>query len=371
METPPQARTKGPQRDTSKPDGEKKSESSADQKRTARVLKTAVGVVVALVAAAASSVYYTRFIAPFESTDNAFIEAHVTPIAPQVAGRVARLCIQDNQEVNRGDVLLEIDPRDYEAKLAQAQASLAAANSRLGQASAQLAVDLAKAEQEKASSTAAEAEAGRTQAELKRYQSVESRAVSRSQVDVAETQARSAAAQADVARNKIRAAQAQVEFSKASIQAAAADIEQSQAAIRQAELNLSYTKITASEAGRVTRRTVEQGAYVQPGQALMAIVPHQLWVVANFKETQLALMRVGQPVEIKVDAYPGLKFNGRVDSIQTGAGARFSMFPPENATGNYIKVVQRVPVKIVFDAPPDTQLSLGPGVSVEPKVRVK
>jgi membrane fusion protein (multidrug efflux system) len=154
------------------------------------------------------------------------------------------------------------------------------------------------------------------------------------------------------------------------MQTAAADIEQAEAAVSMAELNLSYTKITAPQDGRVTRRTVEQGAYVQPGQALMAIVPRQFWVVANFKETQLARMRVGQPVEIKVDAYPGRVFNGRVESIQTGSGARFSMFPPENATGNFIKVVQRVPVKIVFDASPDTQITLGPGMSVVPSVRV-
>ncbi|MGB7769198.1 MAG: HlyD family secretion protein, partial [Verrucomicrobiia bacterium] len=141
--------------------------------------------------------------------------------------------------------------------------------------------------------------------------------------------------------------------------------------LHQAELNLSYTKVTAPEDGRVTRRAVEEGAYVQPGQALMAIVPHQYWVIANFKEIQLTHMRPGQPVEIKVDAYPQFKIKGHVDSIQSGAGARFSLFPPENATGNYIKVVQRVPVKIVFDDDPQTQLALGPGMSVDPKVRVK
>src|SRR4029077_8239499 len=139
---------------------------------------------------------------------------------------------------------------------------------------------------------------------------------------------------------------------------------------RQAELNLSYAKVTAPEGGRVTRRMVEKGAFAQIGQALLTIVPRQIWVVANFKETQLEDMRPGQPVEIKVDAYPHHKFTGRVDSIQTGSGARFSMFPPENATGNYIKVLQRVPVKIVFNNSSRTDLVLGPGMSVEPKVRV-
>jgi len=337
--------------------------------------KARMGTRIALAAAAlamgvAAGVYYFRCILPFESTDNASIEGHVTPIAPQVSGRVARLLVQDNQDVKQGDVLLEIDPRDYEAKLAQARASLAAAKSQFEQARAALAVDEAKAGEERAGVIAAEAEASRAGADLKRYQAVESRAVSRSQTDLAETQARSAVAQADVARGKALAAQAQVELGKAGMQTAAADIEQAEAAVSMAELNLSYTKITAPQDGRVTRRTVEQGAYVQPGQALMAIVPRQFWVVANFKETQLARMRVGQPVEIKVDAYPGRVFNGRVESIQTGSGARFSMFPPENATGNFIKVVQRVPVKIVFDASPDTQITLGPGMSVVPSVRV-
>ena len=148
-------------------------------------------------------------------------------------------------------------------------------------------------------------------------------------------------------------------------------MQQAEARLQQAELNLSYTQVTAPEDGRVTRRVVEQGAYIQPGQALMAIVPRHYWVIANFKEIQLTHMRVGQPVEVVVDAYPGRKFKGHVESIQNGAGARFSLFPPENATGNYIKVVQRVPVKIILDDLPGNDLALGPGMSVVPKVRVK
>lgn len=352
-------------------DSERKANPPDASDRPKSPLKLALLIVALVIGTAVGVGYYFRYIAPFESTDNASIEGHVTPIAPQVAGRVKHLLIQDNQEVRQGDVLLEIDPSDYEARLAQARAGLAAAKSQLDQAKAQVAVSQAKEEEARASVTAADAEASRAQAELKRYQSVESRSVSRSQVDLAETQARATSAQTDVARAKALGAQAQVGLSKAALLTAAADIQQSEAALRQAELNLSYTKITAPEDGRVTRRSVEQGAYVQPGQALLAIVPHQLWVVANFKETQLEHMRAGQPVEIKVDAYPGLKFSGKVESIQSGAGARFSLFPPENATGNYIKVVQRVPVKIVFDTAPDAQLSLGPGISVEPRVRVK
>jgi membrane fusion protein (multidrug efflux system) len=352
------------------PDGEKKDGPTADKGRP-RIWLRILPALVALAAAVAAGLWYFRFMAPFETTDNAAIEGRVTQIAPQVSGRVARLLVQDNQEVKKGDVLVEIDARDYEARLEQARAGLAAARSRLAQANAQFAVDQAKAGEEKAGVAAAEAEAGRAQDDLKRYQAVESRAVSRSQLDLAETQARSAAAQLEVARNKVLAADAMAGLSKAAIETAAADIRQSEAAILQADLNLSYTKVTAPDDGRVTRRAVEQGAFVQPGQALMAVVSRPFWVVANFKETQLARMRPGQAVEIKVDAYPGREFSGRVESIQTGSGARFSMFPPENATGNFIKVVQRVPVKILFDAILDSGLTLGPGMSVEPSVRVK
>jgi membrane fusion protein (multidrug efflux system) len=353
-----------------KPGGEGKANPRVDPKPAKTRLRIVL-LVAALLIGAGASACYLRFIAPFASTDDAFIEGHVTPIAPQVPGRVVRVCIQDNQEVSRATVLLEIDARDYEARLAEARANLAAAKSLLEQANAQLSVDQARVGQEKASVTAAEAEAVRAQADLKRYQAVESRAVSRSQIDLAETQAQAAMAQVEVARNRLLGAEAQVGLSKASIQTAAAQVQQREAAIVQAELNLSYTRVTAPEGGRVTRRAVEQGAYVQPGQALMAVVPRPYWIVANFKETQLTHMRAGQPVEIKVDAYPGRRFQGHVESIQAGSGARFSLFPPENATGNYIKVVQRVPVKIVFDDSPDAQLALGPGMSVVPKVRVK
>ena len=195
--------------------------------------------------------------------------------------------------------------------------------------------------------------------------------MSQDQIDAAQTQVRATSADVLVARSKISAAEAQVTLGQANIATAEANIGQSEAAMRQAELNLSYTKVTAPETGRVTRRVVEQGNYIQPGQSLLAIVPKNMWVVANFKETQLKHMRPGQPTEVEVDAYPQFKFKGHVESIQAGSGARFSLFPPENATGNYIKVVQRVPVKIVIDDNANANVVLGPGMSVEPKVRVK
>jgi membrane fusion protein (multidrug efflux system) len=189
-------------------------------------------------------------------------------------------------------------------------------------------------------------------------------------------QAQIAAAQAQVQEAQGRFAQAntapqQVAVSEAQAQTASASIEQLQAAVAQAELELSYTKIYSPDTGRVTHKSVEEGALVQSGQPLMAIVPGEVWVTANFKENQIGLMQPGQPVDITVDAYPDKTFKGHVDSIQAGTGARFSLLPAENATGNYVKVVQRVPVKIVFDEPPDPRHMLAPGMSVEPEVKVR
>lgn len=332
--------------------------------------KVIVGIA-ALVVAAAVGTYYAKFVAPFESTDDAFIEGHVTPIAPQVSGRVSQVLVQDNQKVNAGDVLVQIDPSDYQAKLDQERANLSSAKSRLAQANAQFTVDEAKVEEEKANVIADEAEAKRAEADSIRYQEVGTSGVSQSQLDLAATQARSADANVTAGRNKELAAEAQATLDQADIQTAEAQIKENEAAVRQAELDLSYTQVKAHESGYVTHRTVEADSYVQPGEALLAIVPKNVWVVANFKETQLTHMHAGQPVTLRVDAYPQTRFTGHVDSIQAGAGARFSLLPPENASGNYVKVVQRVPVKIAIDNENDTQHILGPGMSVVPEVRVK
>jgi membrane fusion protein, multidrug efflux system len=327
--------------------------------------------IAALAVVAVVGTYYLMFVAPYESTDDAFIEAHVTPIAPQVAGRVEKLLVKDNEFVNAGDVLVQIDPSDYQAKLDQERANLSSVKSQLAQANAQFAVDQAKVEQQKANVIAADAEAKRADADSKRYEEIGTSGVSQSQIDLAATQARSGDAQVTVARNKELAAESQVTLDQANIETASAAVKSSEASVRQAELNLSYTQVRAHESGYVTHRTVEADSYVQPGEALLAIVPRNVWVIANFKETQLSHMRPGQPVTLRVDAYPQTKFNGHVDSIQAGAGARFSLLPPENASGNYVKVVQRVPVKIALDNANDTQHIFGPGMSVVPQVRVK
>jgi membrane fusion protein (multidrug efflux system) len=315
--------------------------------------------------------YYLLFIAPYESTDDAFIDGYVTMISPRVPGQVERLLIKDNQEVKAGDVLLEIDPRDYEASLSQARADLAAAHSQVDQSQAQVKVSEAKVAQAQAAVTAAEAEAQRATNDLQRYEAVESRAVSKTAYDLAEAQARSTTANLEAARSQVKAAEAEVVLSEASVETATAAVQQAEARLRQAELNLSYTKIIAPVDARVTARSVQTGNYVQPGEALLALVPRDVWVVANFKEIQLTYMKPGQPVEMEIDAYPNRKFKGRVDSLQAGSGARFSLLPPENAVGNYVKVVQRVPVKIIFDEALPDNLDIAPGMSVVPTVKIK
>ncbi len=315
--------------------------------------------------------YYIVFIAPYETTDDAFIAGNVTFVSPRVSGPVVRLFIDDNQRVKAGDPLLEIDDRNYQTQLAEARANLVSAKDRVLQARAQITVDQAKADQQQAAVASAQATADRSEADRIRYLSVESNAVSRSQIDLAQAQATSASANVEVARNQAKAAAAQVDLDRADLDTATSQVGQVEASLRQAELNLSYTKVLAPRDGRVTRRTVEQGAYIEVGQSLLAIVPDTVWVVANFKEIQLDRIRAGQPVSIRIDAYPQHRFKGKVDSLQAGSGANFSLLPPENAVGNYVKVVQRVPVKIVFDESLPPELDISPGMSVEPEVRVK
>ena len=330
-------------------------------------LALAGGAVLAAVAGVAA---YRTYVAPFESTDDAFIATHVVAIAPQISGRVARLLVADNQDVHQGQELLEIDPADTQARLDQAAAALAGAQGRRVQAQDQCVVDQAHIDEAAAALVAAGAEAVRADADAKRYIETGPEAVSGTQRDLATAQANAQDAQRDVARHRLAAAQAQLVLSTAALTTADAEVARAEAMVRQAELDHSYTRIVANADGVVTNRTVEAGAYVQTGQPLLALVPHAVWVVANFKETQLTAMRAGQAVTINVDAYPDHVFHGHVDSIQSGSGAAFSLLPPENATGNYVKVVQRLPVKIVFDDAPDPRYVLGPGMSVVPSVRV-
>jgi membrane fusion protein, multidrug efflux system len=281
----------------------------------------------------------------YEDTDDAFIDTHIVHVSPQIAGQVVQIAVNDNQLVRRGQLLVQIDPRDPIAKLNQAKAQLAAAVTQVAQA--------------EATEKGAEAQAQNASADLARYrylQRIAPSAVAQEQIDQATASARSAAAQRDAAAAQIANAQAQINLNKAEI--------------AQAQLNLGYTRITAPIDGHVAQRSVALGNYVTPGQELLAIVPLKVWVTANFKETQLTHMRVGQRVSVTIDACPSQDIRGHVDSIQRGAGQAFGILPPENATGNYVKVVQRVPVKILLDSVPKNCV-LGPGMSVEPTVKVR
>ncbi|HTV41419.1 MAG TPA: HlyD family secretion protein [Candidatus Sulfotelmatobacter sp.] len=333
--------------------------------------KQIYGGVVALAVLVLLTFYYFRYIAPFVDTDDAFIDGYTSLIAPRVSGPVIHLLIRDNQEVKKGDLLVEIDPSDYETAVAQARADLAAAQSQLDSAKAQVDVSETKVIQAQAAVVSAEAINERAEADLKRYQTVESRAISKTSFDQTQAEARSAAADLQSAQSQVESAVAQVTLSKANVETANASVQQAEARLKQAELNLSYTKIVAPFDGRITARSVQTGNFLQPGQAMFALVPRYVWVTANFKETQLTFMRAGQPVTVRVDAYPQQRFRAHVDSLQAGTGARFSLLPPENAVGNYVKIVQRVPVKIVFDEELPTNLDISPGFSVEPTVRIK
>ena len=367
------------------------------------------------------SLWWYRYAVTHESTDDAFIAADVVSVSPKVASYVAQVLVGDNQLVRAGQVLVELDPRDFDARLAQARANLQAARARYHAATinvqvigttsaatvqeAEAGVQAAEQQAEGARSrlaqaraavAAAAAEAARAAAEGARYdrliqfhadsQSERDRAVALSRTTAADLEAaqrgeqaaadaiRQAEAQLGQARAHLASAKAapeEVAYSRAQADQAAAEITQLEAAVQQAELNRSYASILAPEAGRITKKNVEPGDYVQVGQPLFAIVPEHVWVVANFKENQLAHMRPGQPATVTVDAYPDRVFRGHVDSIQAGSGAAFSLLPPENATGNYVKVVQRVPVKIVLDDSPDPVHPLGPGMSVVPTVALR
>ena len=308
----------------------------------------------------------------YESTDDAFIASHITAVAPQVGGRVLEVLVNDNQKVASGDVLIKLDPALFQAKVDQARANLNEAEQKLQEAKSRHQVALATADQVRAEVASAESQAANADMDYKRYQNlVDSGAVSQQAHDNAGTQARTSSAGLLSARKRLNATVAQAELAGTQILTAQAEVEKNRAALDQAQLDLSYTEIKSQVSGWVTRKAVEPGDYVQIGQNVLGLVQDDVWVVANFKETQLTNMRPGQPVSIAVDAYPDQEFRGRVDSIQSGTGAAFSLLPAENATGNYVKVVQRVPVKIVFDLINGEAWHLATGMSVVPRVKVR
>lgn len=305
------------------------------------------------------------------STDDAFIEAHVIQISPQIAERVEKVAVADNQFVKKGDLLVQLDSQNEIVLLETAQANLASSDAKLVQAQAQLEAASADLAQARADTQEAQANAENAAKELARSSELrKSGAIAQREYDNAAMQAASTRAGFESKRQNARSSESQIKVVEAQVKAAEAQVAQAGAMLDAAKLRLSYTMITAPADGRVTRKNVEPGSYVQTGAALLAIVPPEVWVVANFKETQLTNVRPGQAVDIRVDAYPSLRLRGRVDSIQSGTGSRFSLLPAENATGNFVKVVQRVPLKITLVDPPENMPALTPGMSVIPTVHV-
>jgi membrane fusion protein (multidrug efflux system) len=310
----------------------------------------------------------------YEDTDDAYVDVHIVHVSPQIAGRVQRIHASDNMRVHAGDLLVEIDPADASAHLDQAMAQEAQAKAQLAQARADLSARQANYEQARASARGVAAQAANATHDLERYRGLQMEmpaAVAARQLDEARTTAINAAAQSDTADKQVRAAAAQVDAARTQVAGAEAAVKTAQAQVRQAQISLGYTRVVAPIDGTIANESVAAGNTVSPGTEMLAIVPFDVWVTANFKETQLDLMKPGQQVDIKVDAYPDIAFHGHVDSIQRGAGQAFQVLPAQNATGNFIKVVQRVPVKIIIDGPTDAIGLLGPGMSVNPRVHVR
>ncbi len=292
----------------------------------------------------------------YESTDDAFIDARTVQISAQVGAAIVDVPVNDNQLVEQGAVLVRLDDRDFIAQRDQAAANVANLD-------AQIAAQQAKIEQARKQVTQAEAALTFAQQQDDRYQQLTRQGTA--------TVEQSQQYKSSLLQNQASyaAAQANAGATEKQIPVLAAQLQSAQAQLEQAAANLSRTIVTAPMAGHVTHLTAAKGNYAGVGAALMMFVPREVWVTANFKETQLDLMRPGQPVDIVIDAYPDKSFKGYVDSVQSGSGTAFSLLPAENATGNFVKIVQRVPVKIVFDNPPN--VLLGPGMSVVPTVKVR
>ena len=334
-----------------------------------RPFMAAAGLILLLAAGAAAYVYWDNS-SHFESTDDAFIAARQFAISPKVAGYVTAVPVTDNQHVNKGDVIARIDQRDFLAALAQAQAQVTGAEAGIHNADTQIATQEAQIASAQAQVAQAQANLELAKVTWGRDQPLVKQGWATAQQGTTDVQnLKAQQATVDSQQAALKVAQRQIDTLRAQRASAVATLGQAQAQLDQARLNLSYTTVTADQPGRVVNLSGAVGQYAQAGANLAMLVPDEIWVVANYKETQLDRMRPGQPVDLEIDAYPERHFHGHLDSVQPGSGPAFSLLPPENATGNYVKIVQRVPVKLILDNPP-TDVSLGPGMSVVPTVRV-
>ena len=349
----------------------------ARQKRASRIRPVGIMIVLALAFGGVALWFAGR---NSESTDDAYTDGRAVIVAPRVAGAVISLDVADNQFVRRGDPLIHIDPRQYQNDRDLAQGALDTAEAQ--KAAQGFGLDVARKNfpallaQAQAQLASAKATLSKAQADFDRQKSLSRQATSQQDIDAAKAalqlaQAQAAMAEAQVVQNSpVPERIGETEKLVGQLQG---QVEQARARLAQADLNLEWTIVRAPQDGWITKRNVETGNYVVPGQQTFSLVAPERWVIANFKESQLGQMRPGQKVKIEVDAYPSLKLEGHVDSIQQGSGSKFTAFPPENATGNFVKVVQRVPVKIVIDSglDPDLPLPLPLGISVVPTVSLK
>lgn len=356
---------------------DRKKEEEAEKKRRRRRPYVIAGAVLAVLLLIGGGLWYWLSTRGYENTDDAYTDGTSATISPKVAGYVVELFVTDNTRLRAGDLILRIDPRDQVAARDQAQAQLEVAQAQL--ANAQANFDLAKEtfparlRQAEAQRRSAEAQQQKANADLARQRAVDPRGTTQADIDAAVANAKVASAGsgqqvANVAINS--PVPLNLKVAETQVRQAQAQVSQAKAQLEQAQLNLSYTEMRAPQDGWVTKRNVYLGNYLTVGQSLFSLVSPNVWVTANFKESQLDRMRPGQAVRVKVDAYPRLKLRGHVDSVQMGSGSRFSAFPAENATGNFIKIVQRIPVKIVLDSGLDPNLPLPLGLSVVPTVEV-
>lgn len=346
------------------------------------IIFLAIGII-----AATAVFFYLQYKKTHISTDDAFIDGKVHTIASKVPGTVKAIYVDDNQFMKAGDLLVEIDSRDYDIKVSEAQSGLKAEEDRRSEAVAGLEAARRQLDERGASVKAVKAElelqeATLTQArkDINRAESLfKQDAISKERYENAQTGYEVAKARVKAAQEQLRRAQSALETQKAiivqvekMIKFQASVVNQRRAVLEAARLNAGYTKIYAPSDGYITKKSVERGNQIQPAQPLMALVPlTDIWVTANYKETDIRKVKPGQDVEIKVDTYPGKKFRGKVQSIMAGTGAVFSLFPPENATGSYVKVVQRIPVKIVLNPGEDREHILRIGMSVIPTIIIR
>jgi len=329
---------------------------------------------------------YREYKATHISTDDAFVDGRVHAIASKIPGTVKAIHVNDNQFVKKGAPILEIDPIDYDVRVKEAQAGLETEIAKLSEirdkvdtAKKQLAGIMASMEEARANLELQEANLRQAEVDFKRAESLlKKEVIPREQYDKAKTTYDVAVAQVKAAKERIKQLEASLETQKAVVKQTEtslipqqAQIQQKEATLKGTELSKSYTIIYSPSDGYIAKKSVETGNQIQPGQSLMAVVPlNDIWITANYKETQLERVKLGQKVKIIVDTYPGKVFYGKVESVQAGTGAVFSLFPPENATGNYVKIVQRIPVKIILDQDTDPSHNLRIGMSVVPTILV-